>query len=154
MVARQILTESKLARLAGDTTSKSNDVCGGGAVVLCHDSFVERVSDLVQLIQTGATPKRIKALAVEIPTIIGFVTMGFWVGYQRWNDTIGNYDMPSTTVMHANDTVTRQTNQQPPTSDIETIRRDIKPAHEIWLEYKKLKSETDAPAKYKNNPSS
>ena len=37
-----------------------------GAFVVCHGSFVKQVSVLLQLIQEGAPPRHIKALAEEI----------------------------------------------------------------------------------------
>ena len=44
----------------------SSSVSDDGALVMCPVSFVERISDVMQFVQTCAAPKHIKTLAEEI----------------------------------------------------------------------------------------
>jgi hypothetical protein len=58
------MTEKLAKHPTGSFTSSG--VSDDGALVMCPVSFVERISDVMQFVQTCAAPKHIKILAEEI----------------------------------------------------------------------------------------
>jgi len=58
------MAEKPAKHPAGSSTS--NNVSADGAFVMCPVSFVERISDVMQFVQTCAAPKHIKTLAEDV----------------------------------------------------------------------------------------